>query len=345
MNKINIFRKGRCVSLTFLCYIILFNTSCNSNSESTLNGFTMGTSYKIIINEYMYPEQISLLHSNIDSILNIINYHFSTYIDSSEIRNFNKSYDPFLPSNRFLELFELSKNIYNYTNGMFDPTVHPLVNIWGFGNLGPKYEPPSMNEIKKTKNNIGFDKIILKNKLLNKLNKNVELDFSAIAKGFGVDVVSEFLLNKGLDNFMVEIGGEVYCSGKKNNNLWKIGIQNPVKNDVTNPLIKVLELTDVALATSGDYQNYFIYNGKKYSHTINPKTGYPTENNMSSVTVLANNCASADAFATGLMVLGYEEGIKIVEELPNIEAIFVLNNGNNYEIKKSSNVDKFILSQ
>ena len=113
MNKINIFRKGRCVSLTFLCYIILFNTSCNSNSESTLNGFTMGTSYKIIINEYMYPEQISLLHSNIDSILNIINNHFSTYIDSSEIRKFNKSYDPFLPSNRFLKLFELSKNIYN----------------------------------------------------------------------------------------------------------------------------------------------------------------------------------------------------------------------------------------
>ena len=173
----------------------------------------------------------------------------------------------------------------------------------------------------------------------------MQLDFSAIAKGFGVDIVSEFLLNQGLTNFMVEIGGEVYCSGKKNNNLWKIGIQNPTINDNNKPFIKILELTDVALATSGDYQNYFIYNGNKYSHTINPKTGYPIENNVSSVTVLANNCATADAFATGLMVLGYEEGIRIVEGLNNVEAIFVLNNGDIYEIKQSSNVGKFILSQ
>ena len=345
MNHNKFCVKGRLFISTFLCLILFLVNSCDFNKTTTFTGNTMGTTYNVVINNSLNLNQINSMQTSIDSVLNKINYHFSNYIDSSEISRFNRSTNLFNPSKYFLELFLLSKDVFNYTNGTFDPTVHPLVQLWGFGNLGSIYKPPEMNKISEMLNNIGLDKIEIKEDILRKINSLIELDFSAIAKGFGVDKVSQLLLERGFFNFMVEIGGEVYCAGKINKKLWQIGIQNPVNKNIKEEIIKVLELSDIGLATSGNYRNNFVFEGKLYSHIINPNSGYPVDHNVVSVSVIAKDCATADAFATGLLVLGLDLGINLVEKLDNIEAIFITKVENEYKIILSSKAEKFIKTQ
>ena len=313
----------------------------------------MGTTYSVkIIDE---PLDTAKVRFNIDNILDSINMDMSTYIDSSSISKFNnsdigKSYQI---SKDFYKVVVSSKYFSNLTNGAFDITVNPLVKLWGFSKNSILEKIPTQNEINKVLKSVGMDNLIIEEgRSINK-KSNVTIDLSAIAKGYAVDKISEYLKNKNIKNHIVEIGGEVRTSGfNVKGERWKIGIEYPSFKRSMNktPYSKinphtVIKISDMSIATSGDYRNYYDFDGRRYSHIISPKTGYPVENNVSSVTVLAKNCATADAFATGLMVLGYDEGIRIVEELVNIEAIFILNNGNNYEIKQSSKVDKFIVVQ
>ena len=302
----------------------------------------MGTTYSIKISEQNPINSIHQLQSEIDSVLLHVNKLFSTYMSDSEISQFNKSDSIFIISDEFGELFLQSKQINNISKGAFDPTVHPLVKLWGFGNKGRINELPPNDIIQSTLNKIGFDNILIKNDLLVKLYPYIELDFSAIAKGYGVDKVSELLILKNMNNFMVEIGGEVYCNGKNYNNDWSIGLQNPFLEIGNENILKVINLNNKAMATSGNYRNYFEIDGQKYSHTINPKTGYPVTHNVVSVSVVANDCSSADAYATALMVMDKEVGIEMINSINGLEAVIIYGDNEDFKLLKSEGIDEIM---
>lgn len=327
----------------FLFLLFIFFGCSKSKSEIiSFSGFTMGTTYSIKIYEQNPIKNIHQLQTDIDSVLLHVNKLFSTYMSDSEISQFNKSDSTFLISEEFIELFLHSKQINKISKGAFDPTVHPLVKLWGFGNKGRIDELPTNELIQKTLNKIGVENILIKNNLLVKLKPHIELDFSAIAKGYGVDKVSELLILKNMNNFMVEIGGEVYCSGKNNNNDWAIGLQNPFSELGNENILKVINLNDKAMATSGNYRNYFEINGQKYSHTINPKTGFPVTHNIVSVTVVANDCSSADAYATALMVMEKNEGIELINSINGIEAVVIFGENEDFKLLKSEGIDEIM---
>jgi thiamine biosynthesis lipoprotein len=211
------------------------------------------------------------------------------------------------------------------TNGAFDITVGPLIDLWGFGNSNQNdWEPPSEKDVSKIHQYIGFRNVEIDSNSIRKLNFNTTIDLNAIAKGFGVDVVFELLNSLGYKDILVEIGGEIRCSGKnQNGEYWRVGIDKPIFDILPGTdLQELISLNNIALATSGDYRNYFYYNDVLYSHTINPLTGYPVENGIASASVIAPNCMLADALATALMVMGVD-GLSIIEKLEGIDALIV----------------------
>jgi FAD:protein FMN transferase len=280
----------------------------------------MGTTYSIKFAENeQYP--VNIIQAKIDSTLYEINQQMSTYIDDSEITLFNQlnAYEKFVISQEFADVIQMSQVIHKYSNGAFDPTIHNLVKLWGFGNQESSFEPPTQSEIEDVLKTVGMQNIQLFSRGIRKLSNEVELDLSAIAKGYGVDVVFENLVSLGLTQLMVEIGGEVRCSEKSvNHSTWKIGIQNPIL-DNSESIIEIINLSDMSMATSGSYNNNFEYDGKLYSHTINPKTGYPIDNNIVSVTIIAPLCALADGLATALSVMDVEDGLQLINSIDNIE--------------------------
>lgn len=245
----------------------------------------------------------------------------------------------------FAEVFNLAEKISQETNGAFDITVAPMVNLWGFG--FKQGIPPTKEKIDSIKALVGYEKVALKDGEIKKENPKTMLDCSAIAKGYGSDRVAQLLKKKGITNFMVEIGGEIVVSGiSERQKPWHIGINKPT-DDSTNTqqeIQDVLDVTDLAMATSGNYRNFYYKNGKKYAHTIDPKTGYPVQHNILSATVLAKNCATADAYATSFMVLGLDGTKKILEKHPELCAYLIYSDkhGNN-KIWYSPSIQKKIL--
>ena len=232
----------------------------------------------------------------------------------------------------FTEVFQLAEKISGETNGAFDITVAPMVNAWGFGfKTG---NPPTKPTIDSLRAIVGFHKVALKDGFVSKENPNTMLDCSAIAKGYGTDIVARYLKKKGIQNFMVEIGGEIVVSGNSEKQVpWRIGINKPTDDSLnTNQELQdVVNVSDIAMATSGNYRNFYYKNGKKYAHTIDPKTGYPVQHNILSATVLAKNCATADAYATSFMVMGLDGAKKVLEKHPELCAylIYADNKGSN----------------
>lgn len=259
----------------------------------------------------------------------------STFQPNSLITKFNQSKTDFtLPKedeayNHFLKNFEVSKNIHNKTNGFFDPSVMPLVNYWGFGYKGKKkVENIDGKKIKSILQYIGLDKITKSTNqsgiTINKQFPESELDFSAIAKGYAVDCFGELLEKNGITNYMVEIGGEVLAKGKNSKGkIWTIGINTPKEGSSTRDFEEIIQLDNKALATSGNYRNYYEVKGEKFSHTINPKTGYTERNSLLSASIIAADCITADALATGCMSMGLESAKKMVDSLSDIEAVFI----------------------
>ena len=306
--------------------VILGGCSTPSPSPLHINGYTMGTTYQVTISGTSMD--IAAVQTSIDSLLEMINLSMSTYIDSSLISRINASQDTstrFTLDRHFIEVFEHSQAVHEATNGAFNPAVAPLIDAWGFGNEDP--QELSDNEVAELLDQVDFSAFeILPGGLLRKTNLKSQLNFSAIAKGYGVDALGLWLETQGIHNYFVEIGGDVRTRGQNPEGLaWRIGIDKPEPAPVEQRTLQVVvQLGDVGMATSGNYRNYYERDGKKYVHTINPDTGYPEISNLLSVSVIAEDCMTADAFATAFMVLGVDQARDIVEKDPSLEALFIV---------------------
>jgi FAD:protein FMN transferase len=303
LNKGNIYAL---VLLLAMFAVYYYRTNIKAK-EHTFKGDTMGTTYTV---KYISKEQ-KVTQQSIDSLLVVFNNVFSTYIPSSEISRFNKEGQINNISEWFYLCLAKSKEVYDYSAGAFDPTVMPLVNAWGFGfkNL----ENIDSLTIDSIMPYVGFNKIEFTEKIIKRVNEGSMLDLSAISKGYGVDIVAEMLEKNNIEHYLVEIGGEVRVKGKNiEEKRWTIGIDNPSENG---DIIQKISLEDESLATSGNYRNYYIKDGKRYAHTINPKTGFPAENELLSASVIAKTCMEADAYATAFMVMGKNESIDLAKKL------------------------------
>ncbi len=290
-----------------------------------ITGKTMGPiSYNI---KYFDDEKRNFKYQ-IDSLLTIFNQSLNTYIPTSEISQFNKnqSFDFQLPY--FHEALSSSKKIYELTDGAFDPSIGALINAWGFG---PEtgFVPDSIY-IDSVLQFTGFDKVKFSEKTVAKIDPRTNISFSASAKGYGVDVVADYLIKNGVNDFFVEIGGEVKASGqnKSNDKIWTVGILHPNSDEINQFFYAIAGLENQAMATSGNYFNYHIVDGKKYGHTISPKTGYPIEHNLLSATVFALTCQEADAIATAFMVMGTEASISFLKKNEEYSGFLVYNDEN-----------------
>lgn len=263
------------------------------------------------------------LQKEIEAELKKVDQALSMFNKESIISKINRNEKVEL-NEMFLQVFTLAQKVSQDTDGAFDITVAPLVNAWGFGfKTG---DQPSVASIDSLISTVGYNKISLKGRQVFKENKNTMLDCSAIAKGYGSDVVAAFLKKRGIENFMVEIGGEVVTQGISEKRVpWRIGVTKPTEDSLSigDELQTVLNVTNKAMATSGNYRNFYYKDGKKYAHTIDPKTGYPVQHSLLSATVLANNCATADAYATSFMVMGIEKAKAVLERHPELMAYFI----------------------
>ena len=281
------------------------------------SGMVFGTVYNITY------ECDSDLHQAIKAELQKVDNSLSPFNEHSVITAINQNQDV-KPDEMFLTVFNKAMEISRETDGAFDITVAPLVNAWGFGFKNGSQ--PNRQQVDSLRRLIGYEKVILKNDRIVKQSPDIMLDCSAIAKGYGSDVVARFLQQQGVKNFMVEIGGEVVTSGVNPQRLpWRIGVTKPTDDSLSikGEIQSVLNVTDLAMATSGNYRNFYYKGGKKYAHTIDPKTGYPVQHSLLSATVLAKDCATADAYATSFMVLGIDGAKKVLERHPELMAYFI----------------------
>lgn len=289
--------------LPFLALLIVGTVLIIRQQHSTPyqhnQGFVFGTVYNIT---YQSSKD---LQAEIEAELKKVDMEFSMFNDSSTVARINRG-EKVTPGPMYQEVYELAQTVTRETDGAFDITVAPLVNAWGFGfkheQMPTRHQVDSLLKIRD------------------------QVDFAAIAKGYGSDVIARLLRRHDISNFMVEIGGEVVTQGVSDKRLpWKIGVTKPTDDSlsVSGELQTVLNVTDIAMATSGNYRNFYYKGGRKYAHTIDPKTGYPVQHSLLSATVLAKDCAVADAYATAFMVLGVERAKKVLERHPELMAYFI----------------------
>lgn len=267
------------------------------------------------------------LHREILQRLQLVDQTFSTFNDESIISKINRN-EPVKLNQMFIEVFDLAKTVSKDTHGAFDITVAPLVNVWGFGFKSGT--PPTKAVIDSLRHLTGYEKVKLIGSKVRKQDPRIMLDCSAIAKGYGSDVVAQYLRSRDVENFMIEIGGEIVVQGNSDKRLpWKIGVTKPTDDSTqtNNELQTVLNVSNTAMATSGNYRRFYYKNGKKYAHTIDPKTGYPVQHNILSATVLANTCAKADAYATSFMVLGLEKTQQVLQHHPDLMVYLIYADG------------------
>ncbi len=282
------------------------------------SGLIFGTMYSVT-----YQSKTDL-KSEIDSMLKVFDGSLSPFNDTATISRINRN-EQVIADELFTTVFRRSMEISQATDGAFDITVAPLVNAWGFGFKQGRF--PDSLMVDSLLQITGYKKVSMNEEgEVTKQDERMMLNCSAIAKGFAVDVIANLLKSKGVENMMVDIGGEVVVCGKNPHaKKWRIGINKPVDDSLaTNQELQtVVEITDAAMATSGNYRNFYYNNGKKYAHTIDPHTGYPVQHSLLSATVVANDCMTADAYATAFMVMGVEKAMEMAESNPEIEAMFI----------------------
>ena len=287
------------------------------NDYNSITGFVFGTVYNIT---YQYKGDLS---SEIEAELKRFDFSLSPFNDSSVISRVNRN-EELVTDTFFQKCFNRSMEISRETKGAFDITVAPLANAWGFGFKKGAF--PDSLMIDSLLQITGYDKVKLVDGKVIKDDPRMMLSCSAVAKGYSVDVVAHFLDSKGIKNYIVDIGGEVVVKGKNSQGgLWRVGINKPIDDSLSRQkdLQTILEITNAGLATSGNYRNYYYKDGKKYAHTIDPRTGYPVQHSILSSTVIAKDCMTADALATAFMVMGLEEAEKFCKADPNINAYFI----------------------
>jgi len=283
--------------------------------------FVFGTTFTVT---YQCDSDMS---QSIKAELMKVDYSLSPFNKESVITAINNNEDV-KPDKMFMDVFQLAMDVSRETDGAFDITVAPLVNAWGFGFKSG--EKPTARQVDSLRQIIGYQKITVDHGKIRKQDPRMMLDCSAIAKGYGTDVVANFLRQRGVRNFMVEIGGEVVTCGVNPERVpWKVGVIKPEDDSlsVSHELQTILNVTDIAMATSGNYRNFYYQGGKKYAHTIDPKTGYPVQHNILSATVLAKTCALADAYATSFMVMGLDKAQKVLERHPELMVYFIYDDG------------------
>ena len=289
-------------------------------------GSTMGTTYSITLVDRLRPAELQEIKAEVEERLTEVNAKMSTWESDSEISQFNnfQSLEPFAVSPEFASVLERALEIAASTDGAFDPTVKPLVDHWGFGvrQISNIEHRISNDEVAKIMEFVGWEKVCLSNDALMKVHPKLQIDLSAIAKGYGVDAVAEVIRSFGLKDFLVEIGGEIAVSGlNREKKPWRVGVESPNGTEI----FQALELRGGAMATSGDYRNFRTReDGTRFSHIIDPHTGYPAETDVASVSVLADSCMDADAVATALFVMGSEKGMAWLSQHPEFEAFFIL---------------------
>lgn len=337
MHKIGNMR----VAIIFIFFIILF--SCGSREKCVFRyyeGPVQGTYFHIT---YEWNEDLS---EEIDSLLQNFNRSLSNYDSTSVISliNYNKSDET---NELFLKMFEASKDVYQKSEGAFDISIAPIVNLWGFGwvkNL-EGFIPDSV-EIAYALQFVGMDKFIIENGKIIKQFPESMLISNAIAQGLSVDYISDYLFDLGLKNFLVEIGGEIYCLGVNNQKRsWRIGIDKPIEDsDLNNRENQIIiNISGKAIATSGNYRKYIENNNHKFGHSVDPRTGYPAENSLLSVSVISESCMYCDAWATAFMVCGLEKSIEIAENDPDIEAYFIYEDKNGKtQSRMTSGFNKYV---
>ena len=308
--------------------LLVFLFGCSAQKEVVFDGKTMGTTYriKLIVG---YFNRTTGLKEKIDQQLQVINQSMSTYLPDSEISRFNaidNTQDKLAISDDFLQVMLAARDIYKKTGGAWDGTIKPLVNLWGFGNTPQTQQIPDAVEIKEQLRWIGFQHInIFPEGYLQKKKSSLSLDLASIAKGYAVDRVSGLLQASGTDNFLVEIGGEVFAAGyRKDGTPWRVGINQPSISASVADVYQAVPLHNRAMATSGDYRNYFEANGKRFSHILDPRTGYPVDNGVVSVSIVADNCMFADGLATAIMVMGLEKGMVLINSIKEVEGFIIV---------------------
>lgn len=309
------------LQLPFLLFLLLGTIFIIRHQRNTPyqhnTGYIFGTIYHIT---YQYDTD---LNTEILAELNKVDASLSMFNKQSVITRVNNNQNIEV-NDMFTDVFTLAEKISNDTNGAFDITVAPLVNAWGFGFKNGQLPTQSMVDSLKTF--VGYKRVTLIDKHVKKDDPRTTLDCGAIAKGYGCDMVAELLRRKGVANFMVEIGGEVVTCGISDRRLpWKIGVTKPSDDSLNQnqELQAVLNVTDKAMATSGNYRNFYYKDGKKYAHTIDPHTGFPVQHSLLSATVLADRCAVADAYATSFMVMGIEKAKEVLKRNPKLMAYFI----------------------
>lgn len=337
------YSKNSLFLLLILFFIVLF-TACNSGDKKNRDldyfheqGVIFATGYSI---KYQYTRS---LKEEIEAELDKFDHSLNPFKENSIITRVNNN-EPVELDSFFLNVFNKSTQISQNTEGYFDITTSPLINAWGFGFQNMNNVTPEI--IDSLKEFVGFEKIKIDNGKIVKTDSRVEINTSAIAKGYSCDVIADLLESFGVVNYMVEIGGEISAKGvNENNNCWRIGIDKP--NDmiiVQHDLQTILSLCDKSLATSGNYRNFYVKDGKKYSHTIDPHTGYPSETDVLSATVIANDCMTADAYATAFVAMGMSKSIEIAKKIPGLLYYFIYENESDgsFAVKYSEGFEQFL---
>lgn len=332
-------------SIRFALIPLLLLAGCQGKKSEYLNvsGIAQGTTYHITY-ENSENEDYS---AEIGSILKAFDQSLSIYDSTSIVSRINNGDTTVEADDWFMDVFKKSVEVSAISGGALDITIGPVVNAWGFGN-GPlaKHDTAYIDSLLQY---VGMDKIKLEGRKVIKKYPGVRLDVNAVAQGYSVDVISTFFEKKEIKNYLVEIGGEVRCKGTNaKNKVWRIGIDKPTDGNMTpkGELQAIIELNNKSLTTAGNYRKFFVENGIKYGHTIDPKTGFPARNTLLSATVVCDDAMTADAYDTAFMVLGLEKSKELLKKLPGIEVYFIYSNAQGeYEVYFSEGMKKRIVQE
>ena len=307
--------------IAFILTALLIVSCKNETKNVKISGAVFGTTYSV---QYYSASNLNF-ETQFDSLFYVINKSMSTYQVNSDISKLNRN-EPILVDNHFIKVLDVSYKIYKQTEGAFDPTIGILVNAWDFGPEGKIAKLDSL-KIDSLMQYVGLNKVSRINKSINK-PKGIFIDFNAIAKGYGVDVIADFLGNQHIENYLVEIGGEIRAKG---NNIstqsnWKVGIEKP-NFDGSQSIMKAIALKDKAMATSGTYRKFKMdENGNRYAHIIDAKTGYPSKTNLLSISVIAEDCMTADAYATAFKAMGIDKVKTFLKQHPELKVFLIFEN-------------------